>query len=487
MQDKRIFNMRGSALIMAMVTITVLLLLGLAVVTLSMGTLQANTADATTNKAYYAAEAGVNSALEQLKLEASSYYAAMLAADSADYTGLFGNFFNGISTGAQSSFTEPVINGVTTSTIFSTGSFDSQDSICEFIVTCTSTTSDGTKFAVEGRLYIKKIDVGGGGGSWFVNDAAIIAGGTLKFGATNGMTIKDSNVIVSALTHSRQWGLPYSIQHGQVIYDPTLKDKVNDVLKYPSYSIPAMTDIDLYITQNNTVINWSNVPAALVGITTAPGINISFSSVNVPAGVIYGKGNVTVSNGNMDADIYCDGNFTATSGTINGDIYCRGNVTLTNGNFNGSVICDGSLTLYGGSLGGSAICGGSINIHDAGSVVSLFATGPITVTRTNVKYGVVYSSTKISLGDCSTTAIYFSAGDIELTGSGTVKGVMIAKNDIYFTNDAYVYYTINYQKNEIDKIFADIDNSFFESGTAAPGLNENVIVNQDITALGRTN
>ena len=118
-----ILNIRGTAIIMALITMTVLLLLGLAVATLSMGTLKANTADATTNDSYYAAEAGVNNAIDQLKLEVARYYKGMMDAQGTVYNGLYNNFASGIAVNAQTNFSEPAFSGGSTSTTFSVSGY----------------------------------------------------------------------------------------------------------------------------------------------------------------------------------------------------------------------------------------------------------------------------------------------------------------------------------------------------------------------------
>ena len=87
------FDIRGSAIIVALITMCVLILLGGAVAILSSGTLNVNTADAQTNDAFYAADSSVNSAIEQIKYEASSYYNEMLAASGEAYISLYNSFF----------------------------------------------------------------------------------------------------------------------------------------------------------------------------------------------------------------------------------------------------------------------------------------------------------------------------------------------------------------------------------------------------------
>ena len=90
---KAIFNNRGSAMVFALVTMTVLILLGMAIVVLSSGTLNVNTADAQNNNSYYAGEAGVNSAIAHLKYEVMRYYNDMLESNGSAYTALYSGFF----------------------------------------------------------------------------------------------------------------------------------------------------------------------------------------------------------------------------------------------------------------------------------------------------------------------------------------------------------------------------------------------------------
>ena len=477
----------GSALIMALVSLTVLVLLGLAVATLSMGSLVSNSADAQTNTAYYAAESSINSALDQLKYEALKYYNEMLDADGSAYQTLYNNFFSTINSSAQLNFTDPAIDGVTTDTTFTMGDYDAGQNVGEFLISCDATAADGTSYVVNGTLYIKRLDLSSAQNNWLTGDAALKAGGTLNLGSTDGITVSGGNAIVAELVHSRQWGLPYTISGGQLIISPDIGDTINDVLTYPSYSDPVMDSVNLYITQNNYTINWSNVPPEPVGITTAPGINIYFSSCTVPNGTIYGKGDVHITNGTYYTDVYCDGDFYATSCTIRGDLYCRGDAHIDNLNMYGTIYCDGAVILHNGSYRGTIYAGESINIHDASSTGSMFSPGPISITSSGISNGIVYSSTKINMGNMSANAVFFSGGDIEVTNSMSLNGAVYAKGDIYYTSDSWNHLTVNYSDQYIDNIVADADNEFFFSGPGEPQLDEDVFLDQSVTAQGRGN
>jgi len=482
---RRILNEKGDALIMAIVTITVLVLLGVAVITVSMGTLKTNRADAATNDAYYAAESGVSSGLDHLRQEVSRYYAQMMQAESGAYTSLFNNFASGIAAGAQASFAEPDFSGGSTSTTFSVVGHDSSTDVYEFLVSTVSTMADGTKYKVEGRLKVKRVDVSAK--SWFIKDTALVVGGTLDLGTTYGMTVKGGSAILGALTYIRGWD-PCQVNGGQRIIDPLVKDQIHDVLNYPGYTTPVISNPNPYITTNNTVLNWNTAFTDPVRIDTAKDINVEIRQTVVPDGIIRVRGNLKIQDvPDVKSDIYCDGNFTANSCTLSGDIYVRGNMVINNGTFKNNIYCDGDITLYSGSLIGNVYCNGKITISNASSIGSMFATGSISIGSAGSADGIIYSKSNVTLGNNSVTGIVFSGGDINIKGSGNLSGALFAKNNVNYAG-SYTWYTINYDAAYVEGILNDPDNAFFkgESGSAAL-TPTNVFQGQSITAVGRIN
>ncbi|MGI5850247.1 MAG: hypothetical protein ACOX8Q_09345 [Christensenellales bacterium] len=483
------FNHRGSAIIMALVTMTVLIILGLGVATLSIGTLKANRADAATNTAYYAANAGVNSAIEQLKYETANYYSAMMHAQSAEYWSLYNNFFANISSSAQLHFAEPAIDGVTTVTTFATGGFDTTQNICEFLVSCTATASDGTKYAVNGVLNIKKVDVRTVQQYvWITDNAAVKSGGTLNLESKNSVTVVGGNIIVGNLSYTEKDGLPYSITGGELIIDPSVGSTINDMLTYPSYSDPVLVD-GIYYSQKET-INWSNLPEPPVSIVTAEGVDIKISSCTVPEGTIYIRGNANISNCTVNCDIYCDGNITISNySSISGNIYCRGNVYLTNTDAGGNIFCDGFVDYNNGTLSASIYSGNGITVHNGITSGNMFSPAEIIIENTDVTDGIIYSSAKLTLGSGNMTAVFFSGSSVEFMGDATVNGTVVAKNDIYFkvdaTKDLFVDYY--YSEETINNIVYDPKNSFFFTLPSGAKLDEDVILDQAVTAVGRIN
>ncbi|MFA5676136.1 MAG: polymer-forming cytoskeletal protein [Christensenellales bacterium] len=476
-------NRRGSALLMAVVTICFLLVIGLAVSAMAFGTLKLNVADSTTNNAYYAAEAGVAEAIEQIKHEVSSYYAQMIKADSGEYSSLHANFFTGINMNAQSRFAEPAFNDITTDTTFSVSGVDPD--LRTFNITSTSTAADGTKYMVNGSVNVKRLDIKTG--SWFIDNWAMYVGGQLYLAANRGIGVS-GNIILGDFVevNPSPWYTRLNHQNGISVIDPTAGDSLSDIVSYPSYTTPAIPSPDVYITQNN--YKYTAGSTAKIYIAGAPGVNFSVSNNGIAdkGSIIYSRGNLTISNcGNIYANIYCDGNLSLGGAAFYGDIYCRGNITINGGDFHSNIICDGNLNLSSFSSNGSAIVGGSINVISGSSIGNMYAAGPITLTSMN-SAGVVYSSTQLNLGGFSASGIFFSAGDIAVMGSPSISGAVFAMNDIYYSTGSGTM-NVTYNQTVINNLLADPDTSFFfgGGGGGSVSVNADVITGQSITPAGR--
>ena len=483
--------MRGSAMIIALITMSLLILLGVAVVSLSVGTINVNTEDAQNNKAFYAAESSINSAVEQVKYEATHYYGDMLESSGLAYVSLYNNFFSSVNSNAQQNFVEPSISGVTTATTFTTGAYDAVSSICEFLVSCTSTADDGSRYEVNGTVYIKLVDVMTYEDNiWITPDAAIKAGGTLLLESKNSVNVTNGDIVVSELSYELKNDLPYVISGGDLLVDPNTTNTINDVLTYTSFLDPVLPQVDLYITENNTTINWATIPPAPMYITTADDVSIHIASCTIPEGIIYVKGDLDINNAVINGDIYCDGDISISNYcTVNGNIYCRGNMTIINADISGTIYCDGFVSFNNGTIDSNVYADGGIDVHNAVCGGNLFSTQPINIEVTTVTDGIIYSKSKLTVGTGSTAAIFFSGGDIEFTGDVYVDGTVIAKNDIYFKVDANLNLFVDYyySTETVDSIINDPNNSFFFSIPGVPSLDEDVFVDDDVTAIGRVN
>lgn len=474
-------SLKGSAMVMALLTMLLLAVLGLAVVTLSYSSMKTNTMDNTNNKAYYAAEAGVHSAIEQVKYEVSSYYNKLLSETGSSYNTDYTNFFSTINSNAASDFVQPVISGFSINTNFSLGTFNSSNNTQPFLITCVSTAGDGTKYQVNGNVTIKRVDVSAATGAWSVGNDAIMAGGTLNLATSNGVTVSGGNVEVAAITEKNTWQAGIS-GGGQLVINPTVGTSINNPITYPSYTTPTLNNPTLYITQNNYTISTSLTSPI---ITTADGVSVSISNCNITGGgTVYVKGNLTIQSCNCYADVYCDGNLTIKNCTFYGKAYCRGNLTTTSVDFKGDVRCDGSIDMTNGSFTTTTLSGGGINIHSASSVGSLFSAGNITISNAGLSGGVIYSRTGLSIGNMSATAIFYSGGNVTFTGGGSITGSVIAKNNIASSSDSNIWTTVTYSQSTIDNIVSKSSNSFFFT-SSTPTLNQDVILGQDIIHAGR--
>jgi len=465
---------------MAIVTITVLVLLGIAVITVTLGTLRTNRADAATNDAYYAAESGVTNGLDHLRQEVARYYAQMMKAEGAAYTSLFNNFAAGISTGAQASFAEPAFSGGTTKTTFSVAGHDASSDVYEFLVSTVSTMADGTKYKVEGRLKVKRVDVSAK--SWFIDLGALVVGKTMTVNTSSGMTVHNGNAVLGSLVHHVEWD--YKVNNGQTIIDPTVKDMINDVLNYAPFIDPVISNPKYYLTGNTTMADQTHPWTTPVSVDTANGVNVTIANSNIiPDGIIRVRGNLTVySGGNVYSDIYCN-NFTDYGRAYYGDIYCHGDFKKTGGDIYGNVYCDGDVTLSNISIKGSVICNGNVTINGATALGNIFATGTINLSQLGASGNVIYSKTKI-VTSATISAIVFSGGDIQInSGSGHITGAVIAKGNCTTSG----WPEIHYNASDVASKLAGLKGTFFDPGGGSAALDTSVFKDQSIKATGRIN
>ena len=386
---------------------------------------------------------------------------------------------------------EPSINGVNTATTFSTGTYDTDSDVCQFLISCLATAADGTRYAVDGEVYIKRVDVRTAEeNNWIIPDAAITAGGTLELESKNSVNVTNGDVVVSTLSYTLKNDLPYVISGGTLLVDPNTVNTIHDVLTYPSFVDPYMPEVDLLITEENATVTWSNLTNPPVYIETADNISLHIAACTVPDGIIHVKGDLDINNAVINGDIYCDGNMSINNfSTVNGNIYCRGNLLIDNVDISGNIYCDGIVDFNNGTLDSNIYAGGGIDVHNAVCGGNLFSPAPITLEVTTVTDGIIYSKTKLNVGRGSTAAIFFSGGDIEFSGDVFVDGTVIAKNDIFFKKDANLELFVDYVYSTatLESILEDPNNGFFFTIPGMPQLDENIYVDDSVTAVGRVN
>lgn len=481
---------KGSAIITVLIVMVVLVLLGQAITILTLGTLRTNVADSSNNEAYYAAESGIVSAIDQVKHEVVSYYKTLSEASSTDYNALFGAFSTSINANAQARFVEPTLEGGTTSTTFYVGAYDSVNDVCEFNIQCVSMTPDNARYQVNASVYVKKIDVSVTGGQLVVVDnAALIVGGELDLDYDSGIGINGGDAIVGGITFesTKKNQVPYSISGGDLYIDPNIGDVIEDVFVYSSYSNPDVSGADLVVTANTT-LDWGYTPPNPVVITTLPGVDLVLSR-DFDEGVIHGQGNVTVSGGNYGVDLYCDGDLYLSSCDFIGDIYVRGNFVGEDAVIRGNLIVDGNINWSSGYSVGDILCGGYVTIHDASSVCSIAAVGAVDIESVGISAGLIYSSTSITIGDCSVSAVLYSCGEIVITGGMYLNGAIYGKGDFYFSNPG-PYMNMGYDAEFVQGIIDEANIDIFGGGGgggAAPTLDASIFVSEEITPIGRIN
>lgn len=458
-------NKRGSAIITAIVSMLLLFLLGIAVVALSMGSLTVNKADATVNSAYYAGEAGVNSAIEQVKAEVVKYYAQMSEAGSGEYAALYDNFFAGIAANSSARFTEPAIRGISTATTFGWGNYSSADNTADILISCTATAAKGTKYLVTGSVKVRRLDLFSGGG-WFVDDVALYAGGSLEVSQWyNGVTPTNASIVCAGYSPGN-WAYNTNGSNYNLTVDPSAADAIGDLIAYPSYTTPSFGGSAKEYPAGSYIDNLSGVSEA----------------------VIYGRGNLNVTSwSDTSKTIYCDGNLSLSNFGFSGSIYCRGNVTITGGNgFNGKIVCDGNVTLTSCNKSGLILAGGYIHASGGSNVCSMYARGPIELTggTLGAEGGVIYSCTSVTISGGQASGIYFSGGDIYcVSGATLTRSVLIAKGTIHVSG----WLGLSYDAAYIQQIIESTP-FFFPNGSGGAGgsvtPDAGVIISQSVKAGG---
>lgn len=485
-------GVHGSAMIVALVTTVVLATLALAIITLTMGNLTVSQSDALNNDAYYAAESGVNSALELLKGEVLDYYHQMAEASSNEYSNLYDNFFAGISNNAQNhfEFVKPLFGGGLTieDTTFTVGGFDSSNNVGELLISCTAKASDDSHYRVDAKLYVKRVDVSTP--SWLViDDVAYKIGGTLNLNSGYGV-YNGGSVITSAFNNPKN--IYFYVQPpGKFVINPNTYDSINDSLTYPSYSNPVLGTPDVYVTVNNTVLGCGSFPTNRpIIIESAPGISFTVGNGTdiYPGSIIYKRGagtlTLSTSNSNHTFTAFSDGNVVTKNGPVYANIYCRGDVS-TSGNFHGNVYADGNCINACNTFVGTMIVNGTLNCN-GGLTGSFFAGGALTINNGVNGNSVIYSKTSITLGNGNyANAVLFSGGSINVNGGSSLTGAIIAKGSV----NQNAWLTLSYSRAAVEAIMNDPNNSFFFAGAGGGDVNddEDIIVDQEITAIGRQN
>ena len=481
---------KGSAIMTVLIVMVVLVLLGQAITMLTLGTLRTNVADSSNNEAYYAAESGVLSAIDQVKHEVVAYYSTLSDASESDYNALFGAFSTSINANAQTRFVEPTIEGGSTSTTFYVGAYDPVNEVCEFNIQCISTTPDNARYQVNASVYVKKVDISVPGGLLSVPDnAALVVGGELDLDYDSSIIILGGDAYVGSISPEtmERNKVPYKLVQGDLYVDPAPGESLTNPFVYPSYSDPDVSGADYTAITDMTLDGGVFTPPSV--ITTLPDVTLTLNK-GFSNSLVYGQGDVNITTGQYtDIDLYVDGNLNIDGAKFTGNIYCRGNITVENTPLTGTIICDGNFSFLNGSHDGEIIVGGTVDINNASSVTSIAAVGDINISSTGMQAGLVYSSSDISIGNCSISAVIYSYNDVDITGSLHVSGAVFAKNNYYFSNTGSNM-NLNYDSEFVQGIVDEANINIFGNGgetPPAPTLDASIFVSEEITPVGRLN
>ncbi len=477
---------KGSSIITVVIVMMVMIMIGGAVTVVSMGTLKNNVADSSNNESYYSAESAATSAVGHLKYIVVSYYQAMKEATPTQYSMMYTSFAPSIVYNAQTTFVEPDLDNNTTITTFSVGTYDSENDICEFNITCISMTPDDAKYRVDAEVYIKKIDISVPGGSLSIpaTNAAIITGGLMDLDYDSGIGVIGGDVIVGGITYEsfKKNSVPYKIIGGVLYENPSIGEMINDPFVYESYQDPVLTSPDIYATSEMTI---ESIPVDPVEILSAQDVKLNLSC-SIDDGIVYSQGNLEIINGQYGADIYADGNMIINSSVINGDLYCRGNIYITSTTMRGDIYCDGNIYWQSGKSEGDIIAGGNVSIENASSVCNIVSKGNVNIKSVGVNAGLIFASQDVSIGNCSVTAVIYTTGHFITTGSWHLKGAIIGKGDFFFSNEG-ANMQMQYDPEFVQQILDEVNGTIFDGEGTPPTLDSSIFVMEKITPIGRVN
>ncbi len=180
--------------------------------------------------------------------------------------------------------------------------------------------------------------------------------------------------------------------------------------------------------------------------STAVVKNVGLTNVNISNTSGSGTGGIAGKNAGIIENCY-----------VTGDISSAGHVGGIVGENSGGTIKDCNTDI---NITSSGQCIGGISGHNSGTVIGCGATGVITGTGTWVG-GLVGHNT-------GTTVIQDSSTNIDISTTGTVKGVVIG----YTNNDNLTIDNITYNDaSGIDKICGNKENSSWTSGQFKTGVN----------------
>lgn len=416
-------NKKGNALLAAVVTFSVLIILTMGIAASSVTSIQLSVKSARVNNTYYSGETAAQKGLQQVKESVAQYYAKLrddfnATQDMNAYNEAYTSFFDNVIKNAEYDYKEPVFTetsykGVKTTTTFSKESEDNEAGTAQIKVTSKATMPDGSEKTVSGYLTIQKYPVVTESGSTYeVTKNVLTVGGNMVFyNNNNTQQVNVSGGTIQIGGYQNKNAYKSLNPESAVSIVPGLGDAIKNELTYATMLQKRDTRTPTrYITATTPPI-WSDQgsQSELHYLEGVDGLSFSVSGGSY-YGQVYCRGsNLTIQNGNYFGNIFCDGNVTLNGASVNGNIVAAGDINISGGTYYGTIQ-NGKL------VKGAFFAGGNININNGGTAQNLY----------------LYARNNFNMNsNPSGSAIIFAGGDINVTVSRTFSysGTMLAKGN----------------------------------------------------------
>jgi Tfp pilus assembly protein PilX len=401
---------KGSALLTVLVVMTVLLVVGMGIVSSATNNLTTTDVVTINERSYYAAEDAAQIAIATIKNEISKYYMTMKdASNDAVYQSLYNNFFNYLSgrlTGENSilsspDFVESELDGSTTVTcVMDTPTMQASGYYgTTFVVTCV-TTLEGISRTVVGKL---RVDAAPLDFQWTsapaLSDSVLLLDGNVEVdceGSENHLSVSGTSKMSGEVLYSCGFSSTDLVEN-----DLTVEDLLTWQLFYDQFDTAISDPAMPYIVTPHTASNKYYFP----GSTT---ITKKVTGKNIYCGGDLVLDNVEVNNCN----IYVAGNLfinnTDDPDRLKGtSIYVGGNMFINTSNFwpdginNMYLYAGGNISIVLGSSGAG-------HANNSGHIEQAYITagGNITITS-------AYTSND---DDIIINSAFKAGGSIEIAG-----------------------------------------------------------------------
>jgi hypothetical protein len=397
-------NKKGNALLTAVVTMSVLIIITVCVAALSVTNINLSVKSKQYNNTYYLAEAAVQKGMQQVKDSIANYYKQMqsipVAQYDTTYMAKYNGFFGNVRTDAATAFTEPKFTAPEYSAAGTSTSFSIEDesgASAKIVVQSTANYGGVTK-TVRGVLNVQKQHVYEKTGSTYnPTENVLTIGQDMVFnpntGCINQFRIHGGNAVVG--------GYEYQNNTDNKKIVPDSGYKVTEAASTFSTNLTYQTLLQKRDTRT---------PTAWVETAAGP----DWHHTQITPSYIEGLPNLSfsITSCGITGQVYCHGNLNFVSGDLDGNLFCDGDVTINNVGIKGNIVAAGKVTFNSGTFGDD---------KNGWKASSVFAGTDVIVnngaTLTNV---LVFATRDYNLNNNpSGKEIVFAGRDINITASNT--------------------------------------------------------------------